>query len=141
MPQSALERLSQDAIIICFDYGLARIGVAVGNMLTKTARPLRIISWKTNEQKWKEITSLLSEWTPAAIVVGVPRHADGEPNAMTATCQKFANQLEGRFHLPVVREDERFSSVEAERENSGADYIDDEAAAVILEQWLRRKEQ
>ena len=56
--QSALERLSEDSIVIAFDYGLKRIGVAVGNLLTKSARPLRIIHWKKNDQKWAEITQI-----------------------------------------------------------------------------------
>lgn len=141
MPQqSALERLSEDSIVIAFDYGLKRIGVAVGNLLTKTARPLRIIHWTKNDQKWSQISQVLSEWQPAAVVIGVPRHKDGEPNSMTPICEKFANQVEGRYGLPVVREDERFSSVEAES-NSEEDeeFIDDEAAAVILQQWLNQK--
>lgn len=135
--QNALERLSEEAIVIALDYGLARIGVAVGNMLTKTARPLRIISWKTNEQKWKELSSLLTEWQPAVIVVGVPSHKDGAPNTMTPVCRRFARQLEGRYGIPVVLEDERYSSVEAESIcEEEDDYIDDEAAAIILQQWL-----
>lgn len=135
--QTALDRLSEDAIVIALDYGLARIGVAVGNMLTKTARPLRIIHWKTNEQKWSELSSVLSEWQPAAVIVGLPMHKDGKANTMTPICSRFARQLEGRFGIPVVLEDERFSSVEAESEaEDDADFIDDEAAAVILQQWL-----
>ena len=92
--QSALERLSEDSIVIAFDYGLKRIGVAVGNLLTKSARPLRIIHWKKNDQKWAEITQVLSDWQPAAVVVGVPRHKDGKPNDMTPICERFANQVE-----------------------------------------------
>ena len=95
--QSALERLSEDSIVIAFDYGLKRIGVAVGNLLTKSARPLRIIHWKKNDQKWAEITQVLSDWQPAAVVVGVPRHKDGKPNDMTPICERFANQVEGRY--------------------------------------------
>ena len=111
--QSALERLSEDSIVIAFDYGLKRIGVAVGNLLTKSARPLRIIHWKKNDQKWAEITQVLSEWQPAAVVVGVPRHKDGN---------------------------ERYSSVEAESYHDADDDepIDDEAAAIILDQWLNK---
>lgn len=138
--QSALERLSEDSIVIGFDYGLKRIGVAVGNLLTKSARPLRIIHWKKNDQKWAEITQVLSEWQPAAVVVGVPRHKDDKPNDMTSICERFANQVEGRYGIPVVREDERYSSVEAESYHDADDDepIDDEAAAIILDQWLNK---
>lgn len=138
--KSALERLSEDSIVIAFDYGLKRIGVAVGNLLTKSARPLRIIHWKKNDQKWAEITQVLSDWQPAAVVVGVPRHKDGKPNDMTPICERFANQVEGRYGIPVVREDERYSSVEAESYHDADDDepIDDEAAAIILDQWLNK---
>ena len=109
-------------------------------MLTLAARPLRIIHWKTNEEKWRQIENLLSEWTPAAVVVGIPRHVDGTENSMTKPCERFANQIEGRYGLPVIREDERFSSVEAQREAEKNENIDDEAAAIILQQWLSRKD-
>ena len=87
-----------------------------------------------------EITQVLSEWQPAAVVVGVPRHKDGKPNDMTPICERFANQVEGRYGIPVVREDERYSSVEAESYHDADDDepIDDEAAAIILDQWLNK---
>ena len=83
---------------------------------------------------------MLSEWQPAAVVVGVPRHKDDKPNDMTPICERFANQVEGRYGIPVVREDERYSSVEAESYHDADDDepIDDEAAAIILDQWLNK---
>lgn len=79
-------------------------------------------------------------WQPAAVVVGVPRHKDDKPNDMTPICERFANQVEGRYGIPVVREDERYSSVEAESYHDADDDepIDDEAAAIILDQWLNK---
>ncbi len=128
--------LEAGAVVLCFDYGLARIGVAIGNSLTRNARPLDIIHWKTNKEKWRAVSSLLDEWKPTFVVVGIPYHKDGNPCPMTASCLTFARQVEGRFQAKVVLVDERFSSVEAESMDSEADAIDDVAAQIILEQWF-----
>lgn len=129
-------KLREDSIVLCFDYGLKRIGVAVGNLLTQTARPLSVVHWSTNEQKWKAVLACVSEWKPDVIVVGVPFHDDGNPNSMTEVCRRFGRQLQGRVSIPIVYEDERFSSVEAESYLGSDEYIDDEAASIILQQWL-----
>jgi putative holliday junction resolvase len=75
---------------------------------------------------------LIERWQPSVLVVGIPRHPDGNPNQMTARCERFARQLQGRFGRPVVCVDERYSSAVV----GGAAARDDEAAAVILQQWL-----
>lgn len=123
------------SVVIGFDYGLKRIGVAIGNAVTKESRPLRIIPWKTNEEKWREVQKLIKEWEPDAFIVGVPYHSDGQENTMTKPCKTFGRQLNGRFNKPVYFVDERFSSVEAEATHPDSEFIDDEAASVILQQW------
>lgn len=123
------------SVVLGFDYGLKRIGVAIGNAVTKESRPLKIIPWKTNEEKWREIQKLIKDWEPDAFVVGVPCHSDGQENTMTKPCQSFGRQLYGRFNKPVYFVDERFSSVEAESAHPDSEFIDDEAASVILQQW------
>ena len=112
-------------VVLAFDFGLARTGVAVGNTLTRSARALAILDATTNE------------WRPAYLVAGVPRMGDGAPSSLTARCERFARQLGGRFRLPVATVDERFSSVEVA---DGRNRIDDEAARVILEQHFREAE-
>lgn len=119
--------------VLCFDFGLARTGAAVGNTLTRTARPLSIISAKTNDERWKAIAALAEEWQPDFYVVGVPRRGDGSPGAMTARCERFARQLGARMRARVFTVDERYSSVEVEQ---GREKIDDMAAAVILQQYF-----
>lgn len=130
------QEIPKDSTVLAFDYGLARIGVAIGNLLTRTARPLQIISWKTNTAKWTEIGKLFAEWQPQAAVVGIPSHKDGNPTSVTPACKRFANQLRGRYNVPVFGVDEQFSSEEAQSRHLGEKYIDDEAASVILERWL-----
>ena len=122
-----------DGVIIGFDFGEKRIGVALGNTLTRQASPYRIIDSRTVQSRWDGINALVKEWSPVAFVVGIPRHPDGQPHEMTNRCERFARQLEGRFHLPVNRIDERYSSAVVD---SDADFIDDEAACIILQQFF-----
>lgn len=121
-----------DGAVLGFDFGARRIGVAIGNRLTGHARPLTTIDAVDTEARWSALSAVIDEWQPVALAVGIPLHPDGAPHAMTARCERFARQLEGRYRLPVVRVDERYSSAVVER----ADDVDAAAAAVILQQWL-----
>ena len=130
--------------VLAFDFGLKRIGIAVGDTVTSTAalRPaIRSGNWTAIE---REVRSL----RPQFLVVGAPYNADGSEGAMSAAARAFAQELEHRFGLPVERVDERFSSLEAnaalkDRRASGSrrrrvrrEDIDSAAAAIILERWL-----
>ncbi|AOJ02753.1 MULTISPECIES: Holliday junction resolvase RuvX [Burkholderia] len=132
--------LSRDATLLAFDYGEKRIGVAVGNLLTRTARALVIVPNLNREHRFKAVGELIAEWKPDALVVGLPLHPDGAPHEMTQQAKRFGNQLNGRFNLPVSWVDERYSSVEARADlrahGSGADRVDAEAARIILQQYL-----
>lgn len=124
--------------ILGFDFGEKRIGVAIGNTMIRQASPLTIVDSRTNDSRWKGIEKLVKEWSPVAFVVGIPSHPDGTPHEMTARCERFARQLEGRYHLPIFRVDERYSSVVVESD-SDAEFIDDEAASVILQQYFEEE--
>ena len=76
-----------------FDFGLKRIGVAVGNLLIKQAQPLTIIDAATNAAKFAAIGTLIDEWQPSSVVVGLPLHPDGAEHEMSVRCRRFANQL------------------------------------------------
>ena len=121
-----------EGVVLGFDFGTRRIGVAIGNCLTRHARPLATIDAVTDDARWKSLSALIDEWQPAQLAVGIPRHPDDTAHAMTLRCERFARQLEGRYRLPVARIDERYSSAVVEGE---AD-VDAAAAAVILQQWL-----
>ncbi|NIV37284.1 MAG: Holliday junction resolvase RuvX, partial [Anaerolineae bacterium] len=102
--------------ILAFDYGTQRIGVAVGQTVTATARGLTTLQNKNhNLPDWQAIAALLAEWQPALCVVGLPLQMDGGEQEMTRFARRFANQLHGRFGLPVDTMDERLSSYEAEQ--------------------------
>lgn len=121
-----------DAIALAFDFGTRRIGVAIGNSLTREARALTAIDAADSALRWSALGALIEEWQPAQLVVGIPRHPDGTAHEMTERCERFARQLEGRYRLPVARVDERYSSAVAER----AGDVDAAAAAIILQQWF-----
>ncbi len=97
-----------------FDYGEARIGVAEGDALLGIAHPIMTIAEVENDKKFAKVESLLKEWQPSQLVVGLPTHVDGTPHDMTLVCRRFAQRLNGRFRLPVYLVDERLSSVVAE---------------------------
>jgi len=121
-----------EGTILAFDFGLQRIGVAVGNTFLRQAEPLDIIHAATNDGKFAAITKLIDQWQPVLCIVGLPMHPDGAEHEMTVRCKRFANQLNGRFQLPTVLVDERYSSAVLHQQRN--EYIDDAAAALILQQ-------
>lgn len=120
--------------VLGFDFGLKRIGVAVGNTLLRQAQPLTVITAATNDAKFTAIAALVQEWQPARCVVGLPSHPDGTEHEMTVRCRRFANQLNGRFGVATVLVDERYSSAVISQQRG--DVIDAEAAAIILQQYF-----
>ena len=119
---------------LAFDFGTKRVGVASGNTLLGTGHPLRTLD-STGDARFAAISALLSEWKPAALLVGVPFHPDGAAHDNTLRAQRFARQLHGRFGLPVHEVDERYTTTEALA--AGAKDADAAAAALILDQFLR----
>jgi putative Holliday junction resolvase len=116
--------------ILAFDFGEKRIGVAVGNTITKTSEPLKIIQEKNQEDKFQAIDQLIQEWQPQILIVGLPTHPDGAEHEMTQKAKRFGNQLNGRFQKEVVWVDERYTSVSVDGGNDAL------AAQLILQQYL-----
>ena len=133
-----------EGMVLAFDFGTRRIGVAVGEMMLGTARPLTTISVEANDVRFAAIAKLIDEWRPVRLVVGLPLSLDGKTHEMTERCQRFARQLEGRFRLPVALVDERLTSTSAEghlRERGHGwrqrkETLDAEAAAIILQSYF-----
>ncbi|MBI5436615.1 MAG: Holliday junction resolvase RuvX [Nitrosomonadales bacterium] len=98
---------------LAFDFGTKRIGVAVGNSISGTAQPLTTLHGEQNEQRFAAIGALIREWQPAALVVGLPGNDDGTPHELTRLCRRFAQRLKGRFDLPTILVDERYTSAAA----------------------------
>jgi putative Holliday junction resolvase len=140
---------AQARVVLAFDFGLRRIGVASGDTVSSAATPRNAIHVTERGIDWSAIERLLREYQPQALVVGSPRHADGTASGLSARADQFAATLAARAQRPVHRTDEYASSIEAAAElksqrASGqrrrrvqhAD-IDSAAAAIILERWLR----
>ena len=130
--------------ILAFDFGEKRIGVATGETMLKVAHPLAIIEAEENEIKFAKIASIIQEWQPSLLVVGLPTHMDGESHTLTQLAKKFAQRLEGRFNLPVTMIDERLSSAEAAQNLHAAgikgraqkSLLDAAAAQTILQSYF-----
>ena len=116
--------------ILAFDFGEKRIGVAVGNTITKTSEPLKIIEEKNQQDKFKVIEELIQDWQPQILVIGLPKHPDGAEHEMTQKAKRFGNQLHGRFQKEIAWVDERYTSVSVVGGNDAL------AAQLILQQYL-----
>ncbi|MDR3478175.1 MAG: Holliday junction resolvase RuvX [Gammaproteobacteria bacterium] len=131
-------------ILLGFDFGMKRIGVAVGQTVTKTARPLGVVKATLGIPQWDTLKKFIHDWRPDALVVGVPLNMDGTEQPLTQAARQFSNALAERFQLPVFGIDERLTSVEAkDRIFSEGGYkalknsqIDSIAAQLILQNWL-----
>lgn len=126
-----------EGVVIGFDFGLKRIGVAIGQTITHTATPEAIVVSKDGKPDWEHITRLFEQWKPNAIVVGLPMRLNGEEQALTQPARKFGQRLSGRYQRPVFYIEEQLSSIEAEqRKTKARQPVDDHAAQIILENWL-----
>ena len=135
--------------ILAFDFGLRRIGVAVGQQVTASASPLAVVRNGENGPDWEAIELIIRDWQPARIVVGMPTFADGTASPISDKVKSFVGEI-ARFELPVETEDERYSSLEAAellksersrglRGRISRDMIDSAAATLIAERWLARR--
>ena len=131
-------------IILAFDFGLARIGVAVGQQITQTATPLNTLKAKDGIPNWELLENLIQEWQPKLLLVGEPFNMDQTDQEITLRARRFANRLHGRYGLAVEMFDERLTSASARDEifEQGGykklkkTQIDSVAAALILESWF-----
>lgn len=126
-----------EEVILSFDFGIKKIGVALGNTLTFESRPLEIIQSEKNSIRFNRIGFLLEEWGVNRVIIGLPLNKDGSDQEMTSRCRRFANQIKGRFKMKVDFVDESYSSVEAQsliKKNDGLE--DAVAAAIILQDYL-----
>jgi putative Holliday junction resolvase len=119
---------------LAFDYGVKRIGIAVGNSYSRLAQPLKTLQNKNIDETFNAIQKLVKEWEVNVFVVGLPTHPDGAEHEMTRRAKRFGNQLNGRLNLPVQWVDERYSSAVAEDQLGD---VDSQAAVLILEQYFQ----
>lgn len=142
----ATPELSRPRTILSFDFGLRRIGVAVGQDITGSASPLGVVANRDNGVDHERLSALIKEWRPTRLVVGMPSHADGSPSEMQEPVKAFIESLK-RYELPIDTVDERYTSIDAEsvlkkaraagsRGRISKDMIDSAAAVFIAERYL-----
>jgi putative holliday junction resolvase len=153
MPEPAAPTSAADKarVILAFDFGRRRIGVACGDTISRTASPLGPVPASASGPRWEIIAALLRDWQPDLAVVGLPYNVDGTQSAMTGAARGFAAELATRHALEVIMVDERYSSQEAQarlksaresglrRRRVAKSDIDAAAACVILERWFTEK--
>lgn len=135
-------------IILGFDFGLKHIGVAIGEIMTATVKPLSAITARHGNPKWEDIDHLVERWEPNAFVVGVPINMDGTDGSITHLAKKFALALFEHYSKPVYEVDERLTTVEAKQQlfqKGGFDaldksLVDSYAAKIIVESWIADKQ-
>jgi len=133
--------------VLGFDFGVKRIGVAVGQSLTGRASPLKPLAARDGVPDWEQVARLVAEWEPDAFVVGLPLNMDGTEGEISQRARKFANRLHGRFGKPAHLMDERLSSFEAKgivmaqsgERDFGRYSVDGLAASLIIESWLAQR--
>ena len=134
--------------LLAFDVGGRRIGVAVGNTVSMSARELGVLDMRDTGPDWATLDKWMREWRPTRLVVGDPATLDGGDQPVRRMARKFARQAGARYGLPVEQVDERTSSIEAaqrfaagraagQRKRHQAAALDAVAAAIILERWMR----
>ena len=128
------------SVLLAFDYGSRRIGVAVGETVTRSARPLGTVTVRGNRPDWGAVTRLIEDWCPSRLVVGLPVDMDGAEQEASRGARRFGRQLEGRYRLPVDLIDERLTTRIARQQlaetGRGRDPVDPVAAQLILEGWF-----
>ena len=146
MPDTPDRQSGRPETILAFDFGLRRIGVAVGQSVTQSASPIGAVACKDGTPDLDRIETIVAEWQPTRLVVGMPTHADGSPSEMQAPVKAFIETLDC-FELPVDTIDERYTSVEAEATLRSAraagtrgrirkEDVDTAAAVLIAERYL-----
>ena len=133
-----------EGTVLAFDFGEKRIGVATGETLLGNAHPLTVIHAESNDDRFAAIATLVAEWRPVQLVVGLPTHADGTPHDMTRLAHKVGERLQRRFKLPVGFADERLTSLDAEarlretgrNSKTARPLLDAVAAQLILQTWF-----
>lgn len=138
-----------NAQFLGFDFGLRRIGVAVGQRITATAQPVQTLPAHDGVPDWVAVRKLINTWQPAALIVGLPLQLDGSEQEISVRARAFGKALSKRCQRPVHYFDERFSSREAEarfieqrkagtKRRRDVAALDAVAAAIILENWLNQ---
>lgn len=144
-PRKSVMPEERPQIVLGFDFGIKRIGVAVGQTFTSTATPVGTLVADAGVPNWNDVAGWIHTWQADLLIVGVPFNMDGTEQGLTHKVRQFAQELRQRFHLPVFLVDERLTTIESKQQlykqhgfrNKDIDkMVDGYAAKLIVEQWL-----
>jgi putative Holliday junction resolvase len=136
--------------LLAFDFGLRRIGVAVGQTITRSARAVTTLAASDGEPDWAALDALIEDWAPDLLLVGLPLREDGSESPATEAARRFAARL-NRFGKPVQLIDEVLTSAAAQdllkAQRASGDRrrrvrkrdVDAMSAVLIAEQWLNER--
>jgi putative Holliday junction resolvase len=96
--------------ILGIDYGLRKIGVAIGQTLLGTSSPIGIVTCQFGEPNWPQLSKIITEWAPDRIVIGMPYNIDDSENDMTEKVKIFGEAVAKKYKLPVFFEDEKLTT-------------------------------
>ncbi len=133
-----MPNIKKTQALLGFDFGMRRIGIAIGNTITNTAQPLLTIQAQDGIPNWDEIKDIIQQWAINAIVVGMPYNINGELQEITHAAKKFANRLKQKFKLPVHLIDERYTTKIAKTKKYKNKGVDSIAASILLQSWLNQ---
>mgnify|MGYP001460208375 CR=1 FL=1 len=130
--------------LLGIDFGRKKMGTAIGQTITKTAKALKNIKANAGTPDWSQLDAVVNEWEVDGIVVGLPLNMDGSEQAISQQARQFANELKKRYSIPIVLHDERLSTVEAKtiaftqggEKACQSDHVDSLAAQIVLESYL-----
>lgn len=140
-----MTKLQPPQTLLGFDFGTKSIGVATGQMITATAQPINAIKANDGIPNWNIVETVIKEWLPDLIIIGLPLNMDGTEQPITQRAKKFGHRLNGRFGIKIAFQDERLTTASAKEfifENEGykaldKGKIDSISAALILESWMQ----
>ncbi len=135
---------SDTQLVLGFDFGTTRIGLAIGQSLTASANPIDPIRARDGKPDWDSLDTVIQHWQPNVLVVGIPLNMDGTISEMARRARKFANRIQDRYQLPCFLCDERLTTAEAKRihldagggTNFKQESVDGLAAQLILQDWF-----
>ncbi len=147
-PSPAIPSLEQIRLVLSFDFGVKRYGLAIGQCLTGEARPLKPLPAKDGIVAWELLDPIIAQWQPDLILVGLPLNMDGSSSEMSLRADKFRRRLSARYQIPSLAVDERLSSQEAKyqvraRDSRVRDFgkhsVDGLAASLIFDTWFNQQ--
>lgn len=134
-------------LVLGFDHGGRRIGLAIGQRITGSATALAVVRNGPQGPDWAAIDQIIRQWLPTRLVIGLPLTLDGASQASSKAAKNFGAALSARYHLPVFEQDERLSSrivgaefalarSRGEAKRKQAALLDAQAARLIVERFL-----